>query len=170
MRPVSTAACPAGRCARTEGPTRCCTGLYPRNAEQTRLRDHLRARAGVDLDQAGLAALYVLHTSQSSLRLTELAEHLRIDAPAVTRKAQQLERAGLVSRTRDEQDARATRLQLTDNGRQTLTRYLDSRRTWLATLLADWPEAERAEFARLLGRFNHGVQASIKELDEMSGS
>ena len=82
-----------------------------RSLKQTRLRDHLRARAGVDLDQAGLAVLYVLHTSQSSLRLTELAEQLRIDAPAVTRKAQQLERTGLVGRTRDEKDARgATRL------------------------------------------------------------
>jgi DNA-binding MarR family transcriptional regulator len=136
-----------------------------RSLKQTRLRDHLRARAGVDLDQAGLAALYVLHTSQSSLRLTELAEQLRIDAPAVTRKAQQLERAGLVSRTRDENDARATRLELTDNGRRVLTRYLDGRRTWLATLLADWPEPERAEFARLLGRFNDDVRGSIKELE-----
>jgi DNA-binding MarR family transcriptional regulator len=137
-----------------------------RSLKQTRLRDHLRARAGVDLDQAGLAALYALHTSQSSLRLTELAEQLRIDAPAVTRKAQQLERAGLVSRTRDEQDARATRLQLTDAGRRTLTRYLDGRRTWLAGLLADWPETERADFARLLRRFNDDVQRGIKELDE----
>jgi DNA-binding MarR family transcriptional regulator len=136
-----------------------------RSLKQTRLRDHLRARAGVDLDQAGLAALYVLHTSQSSLRLTELAEQLRIDAPAVTRKAQQLERAGLVSRTRDENDARATRLELTDNGRRVLTRYLDGRRTWLATLLADWPEPERAEFARLLRRFNDDVRGSIKELE-----
>ena len=137
-----------------------------RSLKQTRLRDHLRARAGVDLDQAGLAALYALHTSQSSLRLTELAEQLRIDAPAVTRKAQQLERAGLVSRTRDEKDARATRLQLTDSGRRTLTRYLDSRRTWLAGLLSGWPEAERSEFARLLRLFNDDVQRGIKELDE----
>ncbi|HEY1623861.1 MAG TPA: MarR family transcriptional regulator, partial [Streptosporangiaceae bacterium] len=137
-----------------------------RSLKQTRLRDHLRARAGVDLDQAGLAALYALHTSQSSLRLTELAEQLRVDAPAVTRKAQQLERAGLVSRTRDEKDARATRLQLTDSGRRTLTRYLDGRRAWLATLLADWPEAERSEFARLLDRFNDDVQRAIKDLDE----
>jgi DNA-binding MarR family transcriptional regulator len=137
-----------------------------RSLKQTRLRDHLRARAGVDLDQAGLAALYVLYTAQSSLRLTELAEQLRIDAPAVTRKAQQLERAGLVSRTRDEQDARATRLQLTDNGRRALTRYLDGRRAWLATLVTDWPETDRSEFARLLRRFNDDVQHSIKELDE----
>ena len=66
--------------------------------------------------------------------LTELAELLRIDAPAVTRKAQQLERAGLVSRTRDEQDARATRLQLTPEGGQVINNFLAARRA-----AASWP-------------------------------
>jgi DNA-binding MarR family transcriptional regulator len=136
-----------------------------RTLKQTRLRDHLRARAEVDLDQAGLAALYALHTSQSSLRLTELAELLRIDAPAVTRKAQQLERAGLVRRARDDQDARATRLQLTDEGSQAINTYLAARREWLAELLAGWPDAEQAEFARLLRRFASDVQCSVRELD-----
>ena len=41
--------------------------------------------------------------ADASLRLTDLADRLRIDAPAVTRKAQRLERMGLVSRGRDPQ-------------------------------------------------------------------
>jgi DNA-binding MarR family transcriptional regulator len=135
-----------------------------RALKQTRLREYLQAEAEVELDQAGLAALYALHTSGSSLRLTELAELLRIDAPAVTRKAQQLERAGLVSRARDEQDARATRLQLTPEGRRTINRFLDARRAWIASLLAGWTDAEQAEFGRLLRRFNHDVLSQIKEL------
>jgi DNA-binding MarR family transcriptional regulator len=135
-----------------------------RALKQTQLRDYLRAQAGVDLDQAGLAALYALHTAESSLRLTELAELLRIDAPAVTRKAQQLERAGLVSRTRDEQDARATRLQLTLEGSQLIGRFLDARRAWIATLLAGWTDAEQAQFVSLLRRFNDDIQCHLKEL------
>jgi DNA-binding MarR family transcriptional regulator len=135
-----------------------------RALKQTRLRDYLRAQAGVELDQAGLAALYALHTSESSLRLTELAELLRIDAPAVTRKAQQLERAGLVSRTRDEHDARATRLQLTPEGGQMINNFLAARRAWLARLLADWTDAEQAEFASLLLRFTNDVQRQVEEL------
>lgn len=135
-----------------------------RALKQTQLRDYLRAQAGVDLDQAGLAALYALHTAESSLRLTELAELLRIDAPAVTRKAQQLERAGLVSRTRDEQDARATRLQLTLEGGQLIGRFLDARRAWIATLLAGWTDAEQAQFVSLLRRFNDDIQCHLKEL------
>jgi DNA-binding MarR family transcriptional regulator len=136
-----------------------------RSLKQTRLRDYLRAHAGVDLDQADVAALNALYTSAASLRLTELAELLRVDAPAVTRKAQQLERAGLVSRTRDDQDARATRLQLTAEGSQMISRYLAARRTWIAALLADWPGTEQAEFARLLHRFNDEVQRHLMELN-----
>jgi DNA-binding MarR family transcriptional regulator len=135
-----------------------------RALKQPRLRDYLQAQAGVELDQAGLAALYVLHRSESSLRLTELAELLRVDAPAVTRKAQQLERAGLVSRTRDEQDARATRLQLTPEGSQMINDFLDARRAWIATLVADWTQAEQTEFAALLSRFTNDVQRHVKEL------
>jgi DNA-binding MarR family transcriptional regulator len=135
-----------------------------RALKQTHLRDYLQAQAGVELDQAGLAALYALHTAEASLRLTELAELLRIDAPAVTRKAQQLERAGLVSRTRDELDARATRLQLTPEGNQMINNFLAARRAWIATLLDDWTDAEQAEFASLLRRFNDDVQRHVKEL------
>src|ERR1700685_1735428 len=71
-----------------------------RSLRQVRLHDFLRAEARVDVDRAGLALLYVLHVNGTSLRLTDLADQLHIDAPAVTRKAQQLERSGLVGRTR----------------------------------------------------------------------
>jgi DNA-binding MarR family transcriptional regulator len=136
-----------------------------RSLKQTRLRDYLRTAAEVDLDPADVAALNALYTAESSLRLTELAELLRVDAPAVTRKAQQLERAGLVSRTRDDQDARATRLQLTPAGSEMISRFLATRRAWIAALVADWPGAERAEFARLLHRFNDEVQRHLQELN-----
>jgi DNA-binding MarR family transcriptional regulator len=131
--------------------------LLARSLRQVRLHEFLLAEARVDADQAGLAVLYVLHVAQSSLRLTDLAEQLRIDAPAVTRKAQQLERSGLVNRTGDQQDARVTRLELTAQGRQTINRFLAARRAWLTKILADWPEPERADFARLLRRFTGDI-------------
>src|ERR1700681_2887139 len=80
-----------------------------RRLKQARLHDFVLKQAGVDIDQAGLAILYALHAEKekASLRVTDLAERLGIDAPAVTRKAQRLERMGLVSRGRDADDARA---------------------------------------------------------------
>ena len=136
-----------------------------RALKQARLHEFLLAQARVDADQAGLAILYVLHMCGTSLRVTDLAEQLRIDAPAVTRKAQQLERSGLVSRTADRQDGRATRLQLTAQGRRTINRFLAARRAWLTSLLSSWPEAEQIEFARLLRQFTSDIHRHLGELD-----
>src|ERR1700722_5520824 len=88
-----------------------------RRLGRARLKDYIARQAGEDIDQAGIAVLYALHTETVSLRITDLAARLGIDPPAVTRKAQQLERLGLVSRARDAEDARASRLQLTAAGR-----------------------------------------------------
>jgi DNA-binding MarR family transcriptional regulator len=138
--------------------------LY-RALKQVRLHDFLLAEARVNVDRAGMALLYVLHVDGTSLRLTDLAEQLHIDAPAVTRKAQQLERSGLVSRTRDAADGRATRLQLTAEGRETISRILIARQAWLTGLLSGWPESEQAGFARLLRQFTSDVDRHLGELD-----
>jgi DNA-binding MarR family transcriptional regulator len=129
-----------------------------------RLHDYLARQAGVEIDQAGLAVLYVLHAEKSSLRVTELAGRLGIDAPAVTRKAQQLERLGLVSRAPDADDARASQLRLTPEGRRVLKRFLLARHRWLTTVLADWPAAEQNEFARLMCRFTDEVHRHLDDL------
>ena len=136
-----------------------------RRLKQARLHEFVLKQAGVDIDQAGLAILYALHAEPVSLRVTDLAERLSIDAPAVTRKAQRLERLGLVSRGRDADDARACLLSLTGRGTEAIERFLLARHRWLTMLLADWPPAERCEFARLLGRFADGICQHLGELD-----
>jgi DNA-binding MarR family transcriptional regulator len=136
-----------------------------RRLKQARLHDFVLRQAGVDIDQAGLAILYALHAEKASLRVTDLAERLGIDAPAVTRKAQRLERLGLVSRGRDADDARACRLGLSDRGKEAIERFLLARHEWLTMLLADWPPAERCEFARLIGRFAGDIHRHLDELD-----
>ena len=95
----------------------------------------------------------------------DAAAQLGIDAPAVTRKAQQLERLGLVTRARDVDDARATRPRLTPAGHQMLKQYLLARHRWLATLLADWPADDCREFARLIRRFADDITQQLQELD-----
>lgn len=136
-----------------------------RRLKQARLHEFVGKQAGVDIDQAGLAMLYALHAEKVSLRVTDLAERLGIDAPAVTRKAQQLERMGLVSRARDAEDARACRLRLSDQGEEAISRFLAARHQWLTTLLADWPREEQCEFARLISRFAGDIHRHQDELD-----
>ena len=142
-----------------------------RRLKQARLHDYIARQAGDDADQAGLAVLYVLHREyarcgeETSLRITDVAARLSIDAPAVTRKAQQLERLGLVSRARDADDARAWRLRLTPEGHRVLTQFLLARHEWLGTLLADWSPGDCREFARLITRFADDVSRHLTELD-----
>jgi DNA-binding MarR family transcriptional regulator len=152
-----------------------------RRLKQTRLHEYISRQAGDGCDQAGLAVLYVLHALQHgpqhgqddamepSLRVTDVAAQLGIDAPAVTRKAQQLERLGLVSRSRDTCDARATQLRLTPQGHRVFTQFLDARHQWLTTLLADWPADDRREFARLMGRFADDINQNLRDLDRSAG-
>jgi DNA-binding MarR family transcriptional regulator len=121
---------------------------------QVRAHEHLLQEAGVRLDRAGAALLYKLHMhSDVSFRVTELAEVLGIDAPAVTRKVQQLERLGFVSREPDLEDKRATRIQLTSDGEETLERVLDARRKRLARLFDGWTSKELRSFSASLSRF-----------------
>jgi DNA-binding MarR family transcriptional regulator len=142
-----------------------------RRLKQARLHDYIARLAGDGADQAGLAMLYVLHGecaaqgAETSLRITDVAARLSIDAPAVTRKAQQLERLGLVSRARDADDARAWRLRLTPEGRRVVEQFLQARHQWLTALLADWAAADCREFARLVTRFADDVSRHLTELD-----
>ena len=131
-----------------------------RRLMQGRLHEHFVRQAGVDLDQGGLAVLYVLWEPGTSLRVTDLAARLGIDTPGVTRKAHQLERQGLVSRCRDTTDARASLVRLTPEGQWALNRFLEVRHQWFAAVLAGWPAAERREFARLLARFTDGMTSN----------
>jgi DNA-binding MarR family transcriptional regulator len=142
----------------------CALHSLARRLKQARLHDFLLKRAGIDLDQAGLAILYALDAEKTSLRITELAERLGIDAPAVTRKAQRLDRLGLVSRGSDATDARACRLSLTAEGQQVISRFLLARHEWVSMLLADWPAADRSEFARLIGRFADDIHQHMDDL------
>jgi DNA-binding MarR family transcriptional regulator len=130
--------------------------------KQARLYEYLLSKARVGVDRAGIALLYALYVENTSLRLTDLAVRLQIEAPAVTRKAQQLERSGLVSRTRDQDDGRATLLQLTKEGHRTIARILEVRREWLNTLVSSWPEAKQLEFARLVRLFTESVNDHLQ--------
>jgi len=133
--------------------------------KQARLHEFLLKQAGVDIDQAGLAVLYALRMADTDLRLTDLAERLRIDAPAVTRKAQQLQRLALISRARDADDARAARVQLTAHGRKVIDQFAIARRQWLTQVLAGWSGPDRCELARLLGQFTGDIRRHLAELE-----
>ncbi len=134
-----------------------------RASNQVRLHERLLQTAGVRLDRGGASLLHKLYLHGDSLRVTTLADMLGVDAPTVTRKVQQLERDGLVSRQADPDDRRATRIQLTPAGRRTFERVLKARRAWLDDLLHDWDDQDLADFARLLQRFSDALSHEMED-------
>jgi DNA-binding MarR family transcriptional regulator len=133
--------------------------------EQSRSHERLLRAAGIRIDRAGAALLYMLYAHGDSLRVTGLADLLGVDAPTVTRKVQQLEREGLVARHADAEDRRATRIGLTRAGRKILDRLLGARRAWFDRVLAGWDEPDLAVFASMLERFTTSLERDLERAE-----
>jgi DNA-binding MarR family transcriptional regulator len=134
-----------------------------RSITQVRLHERLLRSAGVRLDRSGAALLHKLSIGGDSLRVTDLAEVLGVDAPTVTRKVQQLEREEMVVRQNDPHDGRATRIRLTPTGRRTLERVRRARRAWLDQLLEGWDDHDLSTLASLLGRFAGDLERDLED-------
>jgi DNA-binding MarR family transcriptional regulator len=66
--------------------------------------------------------LYALSTVPDGLRITELIDDVLLTQAGVSRMVARLEKRGLVARRDDPDDARACRIVLTDEGRETQKR------------------------------------------------
>lgn len=71
-----------------------------------------------------------------------LADEVGIDRSGTSRYADRLEAAGLLSRSPDLDDGRATLLALTPKGRDTVATLHDALTRHLAGRIADWPETQ----------------------------
>ncbi|MFD3746766.1 MarR family winged helix-turn-helix transcriptional regulator [Nocardia sp. NPDC058633] len=119
-----------------------------------RLRDRslaqIKDRSGID--PAGFVVLFRL-VCDGAMRSGALAEAVHSDASTVSRQVAQLVERGLVVRTADPDDGRATVLQATDEGREVAARIRARRQDSIATITEQWSSADRASFAGLLTRF-----------------
>jgi DNA-binding MarR family transcriptional regulator len=86
-------------------------------------------------------------------RAVTLAEAVHSDPSTVSRQIAQLVRLGLVERTADPEDGRATLLAATAEGHRVFEENRRTRTANIAAILADWEPADRRRFAELLGRF-----------------
>jgi len=91
-------------------------------------------------------------------RVGEIAQALGTDPSTVSRKVAALVDAGLVERRVDPDDGRAHLLAATPAGEQKCTDGKRHRMDMVASVLSEWPEDSRREFATLLGRFADGMQ------------
>ena len=112
---------------------------------------------GPALERPALILLYVM-AEHGPARPSALADQVQVDLSTVSRQLAALESAGWVARERDPEDRRAFLVRVTAEGSRVLGCNLAARRTQLAKLLTDWTEAERHEFARLLGSLNNKLE------------
>ncbi|MEV1287539.1 MarR family winged helix-turn-helix transcriptional regulator [Micromonospora sp. NPDC049679] len=106
-----------------------------------------------DLDPAAYGLLLRLD-EVGSCRVTDLAVFFGIGKPTVSRQLQLLERAGMVHRRPDAEDARAVRFALTALGSGRLAAVRQARRDRLRAGLSVWPAHDIELLGRLLARFN----------------
>lgn len=96
--------------------------------------------------------LDALAAASGPLSVGEIAEAVGVDQPRASRLVQQSVDLGLVRREADPDDARRTRIALTDDGTRILRGFRGDRREAITGALTDFTDAERAELARLLAK------------------
>lgn len=122
---------------------------------------HISTSSGeMDLDRSAYGILCRL-ADEGPQRLGMLASAFGLDPSTITRQVQALEKAQLVERRADDDDRRASILDLSDEGRVVLERTRAFRRERLEEVLEDWPEQDRTEFARLLAKANDSIAALV---------
>ena len=106
--------------------------------------------APLGLTPAQERALRLITFSEEPLRMTELAERLRVVPRSVTTVIDALEHAGLVRRAIDPANRRAIRLHLTDKGTAVREEMRQARRQASEDLFAPLSAAERDQLIGLL--------------------
>lgn len=122
--------------------------LVTRLSRQLR-SEFTRACEPLDLNPHQVRALYVVGQSDGA-RLSVLAERLRVAPRSATDVVDALEDKGLVERTPDPADRRATLVRLTPTGRETQTRAHEIRRAVHSRTFSGLSAAEQDELRRLL--------------------
>jgi DNA-binding MarR family transcriptional regulator len=100
------------------------------------------------------AQVFLLHQvlSNPDQRVSYLATCVGLDTSTVSRHVKALESSGLLARTEDPGDRRASRLTVTDAGRAVLAEAMAVRTAALAKVLDGWSEIDRDTLCALMGR------------------
>lgn len=90
-------------------------------------------------------------------RSSAMADAFGIDKGAISRQVQQLEELGLVERSPDPDDGRATLVAATADAVRRLAEVSQERRRWLDAQLAGWADEDLEHFAAELARYNRAL-------------
>ena len=129
---------------------------------------NLKSRMASSLDPE-LASLFLLVrlVKGGPKRAKELADAMCADQSTVSRQVAGLVKAGLIERQADPDDGRASILVPTELGFDRVRGHFVNRGQGVEPIIADWPEADRGQFLRLLRQYNTTLEL---KRDEVLGS
>jgi DNA-binding MarR family transcriptional regulator len=93
--------------------------------------------------------LYRIKTDGPS-RVSDIAMHAGISPGAISQTCEELERSGLLERTRSLEDRRVVMLTLTEMGRETISKVREARTENLLNILDELAVADKEDFFRIL--------------------
>lgn len=137
--------------------------LEPELASLVRRLDAKYRQRGYPLERAQYLLLSALEQGPASTG--EIADRLGLDHSTVVRQVDAVQALGFAVRTPNPADRRSVQVGLTPEGAATVVEMRSLRRARLAKILAGWPQAEMAQFAKLLGRFNAALADADKKGD-----
>ena len=108
--------------------------------------------------QRGAYLMLSYVADEGPVRPSAIAEKFDIDKGAISRQVQQLVDLGLIDRTHDPLDGRASLLAVSADARRRLDDVITQRREWLDVRLGDWRDDELAGFVDVLGRYNAALE------------
>jgi DNA-binding MarR family transcriptional regulator len=118
---------------------------------------HLKRKAG-DPD-TGARAFLLGHVDRlAPVRATDLVDHTALDLSTISRHLRGLEDAGLLTRSPDPDDRRASLLSVTDEGRAFVEDAVRARTAMLAGATAGWPADDVSTLSELLTRLAHDLE------------
>jgi len=126
------------------------------------VRDAIYGIGGSAIDPGQMDALDFLVTVDSC-RMSELAEHLRIDPSSATRAAQRLIKDNLAQRVEHEGDGRVVAIAITEYGRSIYERVSVRRREFVFAVTESFNDEEQHQFAEFLERFLSSVDTYIAQ-------
>jgi DNA-binding MarR family transcriptional regulator len=127
----------------------------------TRARARLLAAAQRNVEWSAHLLLSCIAAHEGPMRASELAGCLQSDPSTVSRQVAALVRDGYLERNADPDDRRASLLVITDAARHLLAEHEHRRIEFFAGVLQGWDDADRTEFARLIGRFTQAYERAV---------
>jgi DNA-binding MarR family transcriptional regulator len=130
------------------------------NLVETEIRSRLRTEYQTTLPRFDLMAQ--LLRVPEGMKMSELSRHMMVTNGNITGITDQLEKEGLVQRTKDALDRRSSVITLTPKGKRSFTKIAQSHEQWIQTLFGGLSERSRKNLYEALGELKLIAQTRIR--------